>query len=144
MNQRSKFFLSTTLHFFFMMQGYYIASSRELTRLEQITKAPVIHHFSETISGVMTIRCFRKQEKFFQENVDRVNANLRMNFHNNASNEWLGFRLELFGSFVLCIAAAFLILLPSTIIRPGSISTFRASLAGAFASTFCRRASQGS
>ncbi|CAI9771063.1 unnamed protein product [Fraxinus pennsylvanica] len=102
-------------------QGYYIASSRELTRLEQITKAPVIHHFSETISGVMTIRCFRKQEKFFQENVNRVNANLRMNFHNNASNEWLGFRLELFGCFVLCIAAAFLILLPSTIIRPAYV-----------------------
>lgn len=102
-------------------QGYYIASSRELTRLEQITKAPVIHHFSETISGVMTIRCFRKQEKFLQENVDRVNANLRMNFHNNASNEWLGFRLELFGCFVLCIAAAFLIMLPSTIIRPAYV-----------------------
>ncbi|KAG8369948.1 hypothetical protein BUALT_Bualt14G0066300 [Buddleja alternifolia] len=99
-------------------QGYYIATSRELTRLEQITKAPIIHHFSETISGFMTIRCFRKQDKFFQGNIDRVNSNLRMNFHNSASNEWLGFRLEMIGSFVLCIATIFLILLPSTIIRP--------------------------
>ncbi|XP_027165594.1 ABC transporter C family member 4-like [Coffea eugenioides] len=99
-------------------RGYYLSSSRELSRLDSITKAPVIHHFSESISGVMTIRGFRKQEKFFQENFDRVNANLRMDFHNNGSNEWLGFRLEMIGSFLLCAATACMVLLPSTIIKP--------------------------
>lgn len=68
----------------------------------------------------MTIRSFNKQEKFSEENVNRVNENLRMDFHNNGSNEWLGFRLELIGSFILCISAMFLILLPSSIIRPGN------------------------
>ncbi|CAA6654286.1 unnamed protein product [Spirodela intermedia] len=33
-----------------------LATSRELTRLDSITKAPVIHHFSESVSGVTTIR----------------------------------------------------------------------------------------
>lgn len=108
-------------------QGYYIASSRELTRLEQITKAPIIHHFSETISGATTIRCFGKADEFFRGNLDRVNSNLRMNFHNNASNEWLGFRLEMIGSFLLCVFAVFLILLPSTIIQPGIYSSMKAS-----------------
>lgn len=106
---------------YIFMQGYFIASSRELTRLDQITKAPIIHHFSETISGTMTIRCFRKQDSFFKENLDKVNSNLRMSFHNFASNEWLGFRLELIGSFLLCVATVFLILLPSSIIKPGII-----------------------
>uniref|UniRef100_A0A2N9IBK5 ABC-type xenobiotic transporter n=1 Tax=Fagus sylvatica TaxID=28930 RepID=A0A2N9IBK5_FAGSY len=100
------------------MQGYYLASSRELTRLDSITKAPIIHHFSETITGVMTIRSFRKQWMFCQENIDRVNANLRMDFHNNGSNEWLGFRLEFIGSIVLCIATMFMVSLPSNIIKP--------------------------
>ncbi|KAF5202715.1 ABC transporter ATP-binding protein/permease VMR1 [Thalictrum thalictroides] len=99
-------------------RGYYLATSRELTRLDSITKAPVIHHFSESVSGVMTIRCFRKQARFYQENIDRVDANLRMDFHNNGSNEWLGFRLELIGSFVLCLAALFMVLLPSNVIKP--------------------------
>ncbi|CAL2269350.1 unnamed protein product [Prunus armeniaca] len=45
-------------------QGYYLASSRELTRLNSITKAPVIHHFSESISGVMTIHSCRMQNMF--------------------------------------------------------------------------------
>ncbi|XP_060217786.1 ABC transporter C family member 14-like isoform X1 [Lycium barbarum] len=97
---------------------YYIASSRELTRLGSITKAPILHHFSETISGIMTVRCFRKEDKFFQGNIERVNANLRMDFHSNASNEWLGLRLEFIGSILICIATIFMVLLPSFVIPP--------------------------
>ncbi|KAK9015661.1 hypothetical protein V6N11_006757 [Hibiscus sabdariffa] len=102
-------------------RGYYLASSRELTRLDSITKAPVIHHFSESISGVMTIRAFRKEDRFCQENVIRVNSNLRMDFHNNGSNEWLGFRLELFGTIVLCLSTMFMIFLPSSFVRPENV-----------------------
>ncbi|XP_057424445.1 ABC transporter C family member 14-like [Lotus japonicus] len=102
-------------------RGYYLASSRELTRLDSITKAPVIHHFSESISGVMTIRAFQKQKEFSVENVKRVNDNLRMDFHNFSSNAWLGFRLELLGSLVFCISAMFMILLPSSIIKPENV-----------------------
>nr|QVT92339.1 ABC transporter [Salvia miltiorrhiza] len=105
----------------FWYRGYYLSTSRELTRLDSITKAPVIHHFSESITGVMTIRCFRKQVSFCNENVNRVNANLRMDFHNNGSNEWLGFRLELLGSFILCMSALFMTVLPSSIIAPENV-----------------------
>ncbi|XP_062198470.1 ABC transporter C family member 14-like isoform X2 [Phragmites australis] len=99
-------------------RSYYLATSRELTRLESITKAPVIHHFSETVQGVMTIRCFRKEGSFLQENLNRVNSSLRMDFHNNGANEWLGFRLELVGSFVLCFTALLMVTLPSSFIKP--------------------------
>ncbi|KAG2597518.1 hypothetical protein PVAP13_5KG223200 [Panicum virgatum] len=99
-------------------RGYYLATSRELTRLESITKAPVIHHFSETVQGVMTIRCFRKEDSFLQENLNRVNASLKMDFHINGANEWLGFRLELVGSFVLCFTALLMVTLPSNFVKP--------------------------
>lgn len=99
-------------------RGYFIATSRELTRLDSITKAPVIHHFSETIQGVMTIRCFKKEESFSQENINRVDASLTMDFHNNGSNEWMGFRLELIGVFILCMSALLMVMLPSSIIKP--------------------------
>ncbi|KAK7356408.1 hypothetical protein VNO80_15679 [Phaseolus coccineus] len=102
-------------------RGYFLASSRELTRLDSITKAPVIHHFSESISGVMTIRAFRKQQEFCVENIKRVNSNLRMDFHNFSSNAWLGFRLELLGSIVFCFSAMFMIMLPSNIIKPENV-----------------------
>ncbi|OIW13296.1 hypothetical protein TanjilG_25402 [Lupinus angustifolius] len=102
-------------------RSYFLSSSRELTRLDSITKAPVIHHFSESISGVMTIRAFRKQKNFCEENIKRVNSNLRMDFHNYSSNEWLGFRLELLGSLVFCISTMFMIVLPSSIIKPENV-----------------------
>ncbi|KAL5229212.1 hypothetical protein ABZP36_017477 [Zizania latifolia] len=99
-------------------RGYYLSTSRELTRLESITKAPVIHHFSETVQGVMIIRCFGKQDNFFQENIRRLNASLKMDFHNNGANEWLGLRLELIGSLVLCVTALLMVTLPSSIVKP--------------------------
>ncbi|ERN02231.1 hypothetical protein AMTRI_Chr02g265240 [Amborella trichopoda] len=99
-------------------RGYYLATSRELTRLDSITKAPVIHHFSESVAGFVTIRCFKKEAEFVRINYDRVNANLRMDFHNNASNEWLGSRLEMIGSFIFCFSALVMVLLPSNVIKP--------------------------
>ncbi|CAI8603785.1 unnamed protein product [Vicia faba] len=102
-------------------RGYFLSTSRELTRLDSITKAPVIVHFSESISGVMTVRAFRKQKEFSLENIRRVNSNLRMDFHNFSSNAWLGFRLELLGSLIFCMSALFMIILPSNIIKPENV-----------------------
>lgn len=104
------------------MQKYYLASSRELARLESIAKSPVIHQFSETISGAMTIRGFRKQSMFYEENINNVNANLRMEFYTYGSYEWLAFRLDLLGVVFLCIATMLMIFLPSAIMKPGAPS----------------------
>ncbi|KAK1677416.1 hypothetical protein QYE76_038264 [Lolium multiflorum] len=95
----------------------YIATSRELTRLQGVTRAPVIDHFTETFSGSPTIRCFEKVDEFYQINLDRINSNLRMSFHNYAANEWFGFRLELIGTLVLSITAFLMISLPSNFIK---------------------------
>ncbi|KAH9605939.1 hypothetical protein KSS87_015898 [Heliosperma pusillum] len=100
---------------------YYLATSRELTRLDAITKAPILHHFSESMSGLMTIRCFRKEGRFIEDNVIRVNKNISMDFHNNGSNEWIGYRLELIGSLLLCASTLSIILMPSGFIKPENV-----------------------
>ncbi|CAM6129988.1 unnamed protein product [Calypogeia fissa] len=103
---------------FFSYQAYFMPSSRELTRLDAVTKAPIIDHFSETVAGFTTIRSFCKQDQFSEVNVNRVNGNLRMDFHNNGANEWLGFRLEMIGTIVLCFTALLLVTLPRSIVNP--------------------------
>uniref|UniRef100_A0A453AEJ5 ABC transmembrane type-1 domain-containing protein n=1 Tax=Aegilops tauschii subsp. strangulata TaxID=200361 RepID=A0A453AEJ5_AEGTS len=95
----------------------YIATSRGLTRLQGVTNAPVIDHLTETILGAPTIRCLGKEDGFYQTNLDRINSNLRMSFHNYAANEWFGFRLELIGTLVLSITAFLMISLPSNFIK---------------------------
>lgn len=54
-----------------------------------------------------------------ETNVERVNSNLRMDFHNAGANEWIGFRLEMIGAVVLCAAALLLVFLPPSFIKPG-------------------------
>lgn len=103
------------------MQAYYIKTSRELTRLDAVTKAPVIHHFSETIAGLMTIRCFRLQTQFANVNMQRIDTNLSMDFHNNGANEWVGFRFEVIGMVILCITTVFLVAIPRSLLPPGNL-----------------------
>ncbi|KAG2565271.1 hypothetical protein PVAP13_7NG063800 [Panicum virgatum] len=98
-------------------RNHYIVTSRELTRLQGVTEAPVTDHLTETFLGAPTVRCFRKEDEFYQTNLDRINSNLRMCFHNYAANEWLGFRLELIGTLILCITAFLMISLPSNFIK---------------------------
>ncbi|XP_025825744.1 ABC transporter C family member 4-like isoform X2 [Panicum hallii] len=98
-------------------RNHYIATSRELTRLQGVTEAPVTDHLTETFLGAPTVRCFRKEDEFYQTNLDRINSNLRMSFHNYAANEWLGFRLELIGTLILSITAFLMISLPSNFIK---------------------------
>ena len=47
---------------YYKLVGLYMSSSRELKRLEANTRAPLISHFQETISGMYVIRAFRKEE----------------------------------------------------------------------------------
>lgn len=106
---------------YYWYQNFYITSSREITRLDSITKAPLIYHFSETVAGIETIRCFRKQDSFSQQNLDRVNMNMKMDFHNNTANEWLGLRLESIGTAILCTTAFLVVVLPENLIKSETV-----------------------
>ncbi|CAL8150683.1 unnamed protein product [Prunus armeniaca] len=73
------------------------------------------------------------QNMFSEENVKWVNANLRMDFHNSGSNELFGFCMEMLGSLVFCISTVFMLLLPSSVIKPenvGLILSYRLPLNG--------------
>lgn len=50
-------------------QAYYITTARELARMVGIRKAPILHHFSESISGASTIRCFNQEDRFLNRNI---------------------------------------------------------------------------
>uniref|UniRef100_A0A0D6QY91 Uncharacterized protein n=1 Tax=Araucaria cunninghamii TaxID=56994 RepID=A0A0D6QY91_ARACU len=97
---------------------YFLSTSRELTRLESITMAPVIHNFSETLAGITTIRAFCHQERFKAINNKLVDTNISISFHNCAANEWLGSRIEGIGTIFLCSSAMLLVLLPKNTIQP--------------------------
>jgi len=89
----------------FKVQQFYLSSSRELMRLESISRSPIIQHFSETISGVGTIRAFGYQDRFINKNAELLNNNIALYFQQQACNCWLGITLEFVADIVLCVSA---------------------------------------
>ncbi|KMT10477.1 hypothetical protein BVRB_5g116010 [Beta vulgaris subsp. vulgaris] len=85
----------------------YMQLSRELSRLSRICEAPVIQFFSETISGITTIRSFDQESRFQLTYMKIVDAYSRPDFHLAAVMKWLMLRLDAFS----CITLAFLLVL---------------------------------
>lgn len=77
------------LYIFF--QRYYLTTSRELKRLDSVSRSPVYAHFQETLGGLQTIRAYKQQARFTSTNEDRVDFNQRAAFPSVSSNRWLGF-----------------------------------------------------
>ncbi|RVX14625.1 ABC transporter C family member 3 [Vitis vinifera] len=100
-------------------QRYYISSARELARLVGVCKAPVIQHFSETISGSTTIRSFDQESRFRDTNMKLIDGYTRPKFNSAAAMEWLCFRLDVLSSITFAFSLVFLISIPEGAIDPG-------------------------
>ncbi|XP_058084431.1 putative ABC transporter C family member 15 isoform X1 [Magnolia sinica] len=99
-------------------QRYYIPTARELARLSGIQRAPILHHFAESLSGAATIRAFGHEERFIYANLGRIDNHSRPWFHNVSAMEWLSFRLNLLSNFVFAFSLVLLVSLPDGIINP--------------------------
>ncbi|KAG0495993.1 hypothetical protein HPP92_000608 [Vanilla planifolia] len=103
----------------FWYQRYYIDTARELARLVGVFKAPIIQHFSESLSGSTTIRSFGQESRFEDINSQKLDECSRPRFHNAGAMEWLCFRLDVLSSIMFAFSLIFLICLPKGVIDPG-------------------------
>ncbi|PON64774.1 ATP-binding cassette containing protein [Parasponia andersonii] len=99
-------------------QAYYITTARELARMVGIRKAPVLHHFSESIAGAATIRCFNQEDRFLTKVLSLVDDYSRVAFHNSATMEWLSVRINFLFNLVFFLVLIILVTLPSSAIDP--------------------------
>ncbi|PIK33253.1 ATP-binding cassette transporter subfamily C member C1 [Apostichopus japonicus] len=86
---------------------YFVSTSRQLKRLESVSRSPIYSHFSETLSGTSTIRAFSKQKDFILQNEQLVDRNQETYYPNIVSNRWLAIRLEFIGNGIVFFAALF-------------------------------------
>uniref|UniRef100_A0A182J6S8 ABC-type glutathione-S-conjugate transporter n=1 Tax=Anopheles atroparvus TaxID=41427 RepID=A0A182J6S8_ANOAO len=100
---------------YYFVQRFYIDTSRQLKRLESVTRSPIYSHFGESIGGQSTIRAYGQQERFTQESERRVDYNQLVSYPTIIANRWLGIRLDLVGSLVILFAALFAVLAQDTI-----------------------------
>ncbi len=102
--------LPATMLYYFALQ-YYRKTSRELKRLESISRSPIFSHFAETLHGLSSVRCFQIEKDFLTKHLKTVDTNHRAFFLINASNRWLSIRLELIGGTVTLLTCIILILI---------------------------------
>lgn len=77
----------------------------ELKRLDAISKSPIYAQFSETLSGLTTIRAYSKQDLFIKASYEKIDQNQRACFLWIGVNRLFTLVLE-FGSSILIFATA--------------------------------------
>ncbi|XP_057325978.1 multidrug resistance-associated protein 1 isoform X1 [Microplitis mediator] len=95
---------------YYFIQRFYVATSRQLKRLESVSRSPIYSHFGESITGAQTIRAFNVQERFIYESERRVDFNQICYYPSIISNRWLAVRLEMLGNMIIFFAAIFSVL----------------------------------
>ncbi|XP_043784901.1 multidrug resistance-associated protein 1 [Apis laboriosa] len=100
---------------YYFVQRLYVASSRQLKRLESVSRSPIYSHFSETVSGAQMIRAFGVQERFINESESKVDFNQVCYYPSIIANRWLAVRLEMVGNLIIFFAALFAVLNRDTI-----------------------------
>uniref|UniRef100_A0A8C6UTT8 Multidrug resistance-associated protein 1 n=1 Tax=Neogobius melanostomus TaxID=47308 RepID=A0A8C6UTT8_9GOBI len=103
---------------YFFVQRFYVASSRQLKRLESVSRSPIFTHFNETLLGASVIRAFREQKRFIGESDLRVDHNQEAYFPSIVANRWLAIRLEFVGNCIVSCAALFAVMARSSL-SPG-------------------------
>lgn len=107
------------LTFVSQWKRYYLASARELIRINGTTKAPIMNYAAKTFLRVVTIRAFNMMEKSFQNYLKLVDTDAKIFFYSNVAMEWLVIRVEGLQSLTLFTATLFLVLVPHGTIASG-------------------------
>ncbi|XP_033835853.1 canalicular multispecific organic anion transporter 1 [Periophthalmus magnuspinnatus] len=95
---------------YYFVQRFYVATSRQLRRLDSVSRSPIYSHFGETVSGLSVIRAYGHQERFLNQNEKTVDENLKSVYPWIVSNRWVAIRLEFVGNLVVFFAALFAVI----------------------------------
>lgn len=73
------FFALVPLFFLYRaIQRYYLATTRELKRLDSVALSPIFSNFGETLGGLATVRAFRRQSLFAAKNARLMDGSARV------------------------------------------------------------------
>ncbi|KAJ7204719.1 multidrug resistance-associated ABC transporter [Mycena pura] len=114
--------------FYYNVAKVYGQTSRDMRRLDSVTRSPLYSMYSETIAGVAILRAFGASSKFLRDMLRCVDTNSNPYYWLWGVNRWLSIRFNILSSFIMGAIAAVAVL-------NGGISAALAGFALAFANT---------
>ncbi|GKT91859.1 ABC transporter [Colletotrichum tofieldiae] len=93
----------------YVLQRFYLQTSRQVRLLGIEAKAPLYTHFSESVAGAATIRAFRWQAEYQGCNYGHIDTSQRPNYAQGCIQAWLALVLNL-------VVAALAVVLVSTVV----------------------------
>ncbi|XP_076307522.1 multidrug resistance-associated protein 1-like isoform X1 [Tachypleus tridentatus] len=97
--------LIPVLCIYYLLQKIFINTSRQMKRLESVTRSPIYNNFSETITGASSIRAYGVQKRFIGHCDERIDVNQNCHFIGMCINRWLAARLDFLGCCIVLIAS---------------------------------------
>ncbi|KAG1831992.1 ABC transporter [Suillus subalutaceus] len=79
---------------------FYRASARELKRLDALLRSSLYSHFSESLSGLTTIRAYGELDRFRVENIQLTDVENRAYLLTVVNQRWLAIRLDFLGALL--------------------------------------------
>ncbi|KAL0738072.1 hypothetical protein Bca4012_014282 [Brassica carinata] len=101
-------FLLLLLPFWYIyskLQFFYRSTSRELRRLDSVSRSPIYASFTETLDGSATIRAFNSEEHFVARFIEHLTLYQRTSYSEIIASLWLSLRLQLLGAMIVLFVA---------------------------------------
>jgi ABC-type multidrug transport system fused ATPase/permease subunit len=86
---------------FYYVQEFYRKTSRELKRLDSISRSPLYTLFGETLVGLPTVRAYGREEVFLDKHHHTSDQNAKNFFFFWCCSRWLALRLDLISTVVV-------------------------------------------
>ncbi|KAF3609944.1 hypothetical protein DY000_02047561 [Brassica cretica] len=85
---------------------YYQNTSREVKRMDSVSRSPVYAQFGEALNGLSSIRAYKAYDRMAEINGRSMDNNIRFTLVNMGANRWLGIRLEVLGGLMVWLTAS--------------------------------------
>ena len=90
---------------------FYIKASRDLSRLESISKSPILNITSEAHAGAITIRSFKYERNYLDNLLVKLEENFKIGIFLQGVNNWFSLTLDYFNFiffvFIIVISIVF-------------------------------------
>jgi ATP-binding cassette, subfamily C (CFTR/MRP), member 1 len=80
--------------FGYLLTSFYLRGSRDLSRLEGVSRSPLLNTLSETIAGSISIRAYKFEQEYLNKFYSKVNDLFKVEIFINGSSNWFGMNMD--------------------------------------------------